>query len=78
MPKKTKKQKLRALERRRVEFKSTPTITQTPMTFERPNMTKPAEQKTVSYFFSDLKKSLFFIAIIIALEIILYFVRIKR
>lgn len=86
MPKKTKKQKLRALERRKVELfqlntsssittMSTATATATPPAL--PNRIEPVEQKTISYFFSDLKKSFFFIVCIIALEIVLYFARIR-
>ena len=36
-----------------------------------------AEKSTVSFFFQDLKKSLIFIGVVIALEFFLYFASIK-
>lgn len=38
----------------------------------------PQETKVISYFYSDFKKSMFFVSAIIALEIALYFVNIKN
>ncbi len=84
MPNKTKKQKMAALERKwsrlQANENSIP-VTVNPITPAAPVDVKPGiprEEKTsVSYFFTDLKKSLIFIVVIIALEFVLYFVSIK-
>jgi hypothetical protein len=92
MPAKTKKEKLLAQLRRQqkllelnqsVEPIFTPTKyipkenlpkkVQTPQT----STVDTAEKSTVSFFFQDLKKSLVFIGVVIALEFFLYFASIK-
>jgi len=81
MPKKTKKEKLLASYHRKIrllENKQTTTPTTVPMTpSPAPMPIIKQETKNVSinrYFFSDLKKSLILITLIIGLEISLYFV----
>lgn len=78
MPNKTKKQKLLAEQRKRLHFLE-PQPTKNVLTQQVPVVqTTSVEQKTdISYFFSDFKKSLFFIVAIIALEFVLYFVSIR-
>ena len=92
MPKKTKRQKLGSFERKKSELLRFQNqrinhepdqiikVTVKPIqnVIEAPPAPAPVQEKIISYFFSDLKKSLYFIVCIIALEIILYFARIKR
>lgn len=85
MPKKTKKEKLlalyhkkiRLLENKQTTVPMTPSMTQSPASIPIINQEikiSPINQ----YFFSDLKKSLILITLIIGLEISLYFVRIIK
>ncbi|MDO9027676.1 MAG: hypothetical protein Q7U68_02290 [Candidatus Roizmanbacteria bacterium] len=81
MPKKTKKEKLLALYHKKIrllESKQTTTPATVPTTpSPAPMPIIEQETKNVSinrYFFSDLKKSLILITLIIGLEISLYFV----
>ena len=85
MPKKTKKEKLLALYHRKIRLLEnkqtitpiTPSITQFPVPMPVVNQEikiSPLNQ----YFFSDLKKSLILITLIIGLEISLYFAKLIR
>lgn len=85
MPKKTKKEKILALYHRKIRLLEskqtttpiTPSITQSPA----PMPIIEQETKDVSinqYFFSDLKKSLILITLIIGLEISLYFAKLVK
>jgi len=85
MPKKTKKEKLLALYHRKIRLLEnkqtitpiTPSITQSPVPMPVVNQEikiSPLNQ----YFFSDLKKSLILITLIIGLEISLYFAKLIR
>jgi hypothetical protein len=92
MPKKTKKEKLLALYRKRIrllEQKSQIIIEKSPITksekielptkLENEEIIPTSQENLISkYFFLDLKKSLILIVLIIALEIGLYFVRIIK
>lgn len=84
MPTKTKKQKMAALERKWSRLQADQTdvpVTPSPMTpaarVTVHHEVSPVEEPSISYFFTDLKKSLVFIVVIIALEFVLYFVSIK-
>ena len=92
MPKKTKKEKLLALYHRKIrllESKQTTTPVTTSTT-PSPALMPVIEQETKKpliiseeiqlnqYFFSDLKKSLILITLIIGLEISLYFTKLIR
>lgn len=88
MPKKTKKEKLLAEYRRKLKLLQqqtaikdiqTPKEKQVPMA-ENIDKIPPLSKEALvpSYFLADLKKSLFLVGIIIALEISLYFVRIIK
>jgi hypothetical protein len=85
MPKKTKKEKLLALYHKKIrllENRSATAPVVEPVSFSPPP--KPIvneEIKTLplnQYFFSDLKKSLILITLIIGLEISLYFAKLIR
>lgn len=72
MPKKSKKQKIRAFEHFQAKMQSAPVVTKT----EQKVTEHPLSQEEIvtAYFFKiDLKKSLLLISGIIALEIIFYF-----
>ncbi len=85
MPKKTKKEKLlatyhrkiRLLKSEHVDASATPPISLSPV----PKPIVNQEIKTLpinQYFFSDLKKSLILITLIIGLEIFLYFAKLIK
>lgn len=78
MPKKTKKEKLLASYRKKLKLLERQTLPiKAPLLINRVVPIKKEIQIT-SYFLNDLKKSLFLIGVIIALEISLYFVRIIK
>jgi len=79
MPKKTRRQKVLSKERR-IKFLLKQTPQQDEILKEKVVGTTKIDPVTsdVSYFTSDLKRSLFFIAIVITLEIIVYFGTINR
>lgn len=85
MPKKTKKEKLLAIYHRKIrllENKQTTTPVTVP-TASSPVSTPIINQETKilplnQYFFSDLKKSLILITLIIGLEISLYFAKLIK
>ncbi len=88
MPKKTKKEKIlalyhkkiRLLENKQTTMPMTPSMTQfpAPMPIINPPNRRVNQEIKISplnkYFFSDLRKSLILITLIIGLEISLYFV----
>ncbi len=84
MPKKTRKEKILALYRKKLRLLERPTPV--PMAEPKPkikvtndNMELSDEEKQITHYFSvDLKKSLILIAIVITLEISLYFATIKH
>jgi hypothetical protein len=87
MPKKTKKEKLLALYHKKIRLlenkeTATPVPVTQPVSFS-PDP-KPIVDKEIKnlpfnqYFFSDLKKSLILITLIIGLEISLYFAKLIR
>lgn len=91
MPKKTRKEKIIAEYRKRLRLlqSNQNTIQYTPSTPEPASSPEKTEKKQpimeteedsliTSYFKKDFKKSLFLIAIVITLEISLYFVRIIK
>ena len=88
MPKKTKKEKLLALYHRKIrllenrQVVSSPVQTKIPVAISMPsinNETKTAINEPLNqYFFSDLKKSLILITLIIGLEISLYFAKLIK
>lgn len=81
MPKKTKKQKILALYHKKmqsvkmVEPKNTP---QSKAPQEKIAVPAKPEVKENSYFYKDFRKSLILVAIVIALEIALYFAKLIR
>lgn len=85
MPRKTKKQKMRAALRKNIQFTVRPTIPhkvpeteqKTPENDEAPSSLDEDREKR-KYFFNDLKSSFLIILSIIALEILIYFVSIRR
>ncbi|MBI3619903.1 hypothetical protein HY214_02045 [Candidatus Roizmanbacteria bacterium] len=78
MPKRTRAEKQRAILHRQLKYKL-PSLTPPSPAFSSVKNTPAEENLTVvSYFAEDLKKSLFFILAIIALEICLYFASIKQ
>lgn len=84
MPKKTKKEKLLAFYHKKIRLlenkQTTTTITPTALP-PAPMPIIEQETKNVSinrYFFSDLKKSLILITLIIGLEISLYFAKLFK
>jgi hypothetical protein len=85
MPKKTKKEKLLALYHKKIRLlENKQTNTPIPVrTTPSPAPTTVTNQETKTpplnqYFFSDLKKSLILITLIIGLEISLYFAKLIR
>lgn len=92
MPKKTKKEKLLALYHRKIRLlesehtdtSATPSISLSPASkpiVNPPNQRVNQEIKILpinQYFFSDLKKSLILITLIIGLEISLYFAKLIK
>ncbi len=68
MPKKTRKEKILAAYRKRLS------VSEQPLKIEPSN----EEKQITNYFFFDLKKSLILIAIVITLEISLYFATINH
>ncbi len=85
MPKKTKKEKLlalyhrkiRLLENRHADTFATPLMSPSPI--PKPTANQEIEISPLNqYFFSDLKKSLILITLIIGLEISLYFAKLIR
>ena len=89
MPKKTKKEKIIAQYRKKIKLlqliqsvPQQPIISQSiapkPSTPKLPNPIVQENQLISKYFYQDFKKSLIFIAVIITLEISLYFVRIIK
>ena len=85
MPKKTKKEKLLALYHRKIRLLENRHAN----TFVTPSMSLSPAPKTIvnqeikvlpinQYFFSDLKKSLILITLIIGLEISLYFAKLIK
>ncbi len=79
MPKKTKKEKLLALYHRKIRLLEnrqtiiSPVQTKVPTSILIPSPSQPSQ-----YFFSDLKKSLILITLIIGLEISLYFAKLMK
>lgn len=94
MPKKTKKEKLLALYRKKIrllENKQSTTVPASPIVqspesklienreIKNKTISVPPEKKVINqYFFSDLKKSLLLIVLILGLEVSLYFARLVR
>ncbi len=81
MPKKTKREKILAEYRRRLKLLTTPTVAALPIARtekKEPIIETEADSLITSYFKKDFKKSLFLIAIVITLEISLYFATINN
>ncbi len=95
MPKKTKKQKILASYRRKLQLleklnQSNSFIQEKPQEkkfsekrlseniYQKVKIEKKEDKNISYYFFSDLKKSLIFIFLIISLEIALYFVKLIK
>ncbi|MFA6533369.1 MAG: hypothetical protein WCT22_05250 [Patescibacteria group bacterium] len=87
MPKKTKKEKLLALYHKKLRLlenrHTTVSPVQAKVVFEEQipvieNKIKTAVNEPPQYFFSDLKKSLLLIVLILGLEISLYFARLIK
>ncbi len=86
MPKKTKKEKLLALYHRKIrllENRHVGSLASTPSLSFSPTSTPISKQEIKNfpinqYFFSDLKKSLILISLIIGLEISLYFAKLIK
>lgn len=85
MPKKTKRQKIIAAYRKKIKLTTGVSPVAAPIQVN-PKVTTsiketPKENEKISensFFFSDLKKSLILVGVVIALEIALYFARIIK
>ncbi|EKE14195.1 MAG: hypothetical protein ACD_12C00634G0001 [uncultured bacterium] len=88
MPKKTKKQKLLATYHRKTRLLENQQVINTPEMPASPveikiktPINKPLSQESMNsnqYFFSDLKKSLLLIVLILGLEVSLYFAKLIK
>lgn len=87
MPKKTRRDKIVAQERKRLKLLAQVSISEiTPVREPLPKIAKTTVVESLSqedisvknYFFGDLKKSFLLIGCIIALEIVIYFVTINN
>lgn len=84
MPKKTKRQKMAAAYHKKIRLlqKDTPSVVPVKNVSGEKIIKEAAETKEImpenSFFFSDLKKSLILVSVVIALEIALYFARIIK
>lgn len=81
MPRKTKKQKILAALHKQNIFEIKPSMAQgtPPIAINAPKISESIiKSPEHSYFFSDLRKSLILTAIVVALEIALYFARLIR
>ena len=73
MPKKTKKEKILAMYHKKLRMLENKQVVTSPVQIKTPfNITKIIEPVVNQYFFSDLKKSLLLIVLIIGVEVSLY------